>query len=228
GYEHLLNIPEYDFRYRKILNLNGTYVMGFYHGPVEDIDNIWIDGTGHIACAYLCYGDKQRGYFYSNQLDKLIIERIIGGNTTHALPYTANKTGDYGWVDINKGFISCCAWYIFAKNEFNPLLITDCSFIQNYSKAPYKFELYQNFPNPFNSTTAISYQIETIHGSPVHVELTVYNILGQKVAALVSEKQRAGYYKYKWDAGGFSSGVYYYRLKTSAGIAQTKKLVVLK
>ena len=121
-----INCPaSYDFN--ALLNnlvsaINEKDVMGFYHGPDIDIDNIWVDGTGHIACAYLSFGEKERGYFYANQLDNLIIERIINMRTTHSLPYTANKTSGYDWVDTTKGFISCAAWYIFAKNEFNPFL----------------------------------------------------------------------------------------------------------
>ncbi|MEI6172497.1 MAG: hypothetical protein WCR01_02010 [Bacteroidota bacterium] len=121
-YSLLLDIPEFDFRYRKIIEVKGEKVMGFYHGPDLSVNNFWNDGTGHIACAYEAFGDKQRGYFYANQLDHLIINRIINTNNTHAIPYTLNKTGGYEWVDQNKGFVSCMAWYIFAKNGFNPYL----------------------------------------------------------------------------------------------------------
>jgi len=118
----LLDIPEFDFRYRKIIEIKGDKVMGFYHGPDISINNFWNDGTGHIACAYQAYGDKQRGYFYANQLNHLIISRFIENKATHAIPYTLNKSGGYEWVNQNKGFISCIAWYIFAKNGFNPFL----------------------------------------------------------------------------------------------------------
>lgn len=124
---HLLNIPDYDLRYRKTLTVNGKKVMGFYHGADINIDNIWLDGTGHIACAYMTCGDRQRGYFYANQLDAYIIDRVINGVKTRAIPYTANKAGGYDWVDINKGFVSVAAWYIFAKNGFNPLQLTQVS-----------------------------------------------------------------------------------------------------
>ena len=60
------------------------------------------------------------------------------------------------------------------------------------------------------------------------VKLTIYNLLGQKVATLVSEKQKAGHHHVEWDASGFASGVYYYRLSTDAGFVQAKKLVLLK
>ena len=121
-YSRLLDIPEFDFRYRKIIEVKGGKVMGFYHGPDLSVNNFWNDGTGHIACAYEAFGDKQRGYFYANQLDHLIVDRNINNINTHAIPYTLNKTGGYEWVDQNKGFVSCIAWYIFAKNGFNPYL----------------------------------------------------------------------------------------------------------
>lgn len=89
---------------------------------------------------------------------------------------------------------------------------------------PTEFSLSQNYPNPFNPKTVINYQL------PVSsmVELSIYNILGQRVATLVNKKRPAGNYKVEWDASDFSSGVYFYRLKTDKGFVHTRKLVVLK
>ena len=89
---------------------------------------------------------------------------------------------------------------------------------------PDRFVLEQNYPNPFNPKTVISYKLPVIS----EVELSIFNILGQKVATLVSKRQAAGNYKVEWDAGGYSSGVYYYRLETGQGFVQSRKLVVLK
>lgn len=94
-----------------------------------------------------------------------------------------------------------------------------------------EFRLFQNYPNPFNPKTIISYHLPV----PSSVELSIYNILGQKLATLVSEKQPAGSYNVQWDATGFSSGVYYYKIEAgnlSASsvqrFVQTKKLIYLK
>lgn len=87
-----------------------------------------------------------------------------------------------------------------------------------------KFALHQNYPNPFNPKTVISYQLPVIS----EVELSIYNLLGQKVSTLVSEKQSSGSYKVEWDATGFTSGVYMYKIKTDKGFSKTKKLVLLK
>jgi len=85
-------------------------------------------------------------------------------------------------------------------------------------------QLYQNYPNPFNPKTVISYQLPVV--SEVH--LGIYNILGQKVATLVSANQPAGTYEIEWNATGYSSGAYIYRLETDNGFVQTRKLLLLK
>ncbi len=89
---------------------------------------------------------------------------------------------------------------------------------------PYSFKLEQNFPNPFNPVTRIRYQITRT----IHVKIAVYNILGEQLATLVDEKQAAGEHSVEWNAAGFASGVYYYRLKTGENSSQIKKLVLLK
>lgn len=85
------------------------------------------------------------------------------------------------------------------------------------------FALRQNYPNPFNPITVISYQLP-VSGS---VELFIYNILGQKVATLVSKKQPAGIYKMEWDASALSSGVYFYKL-SSSDFTSVKKMLLVK
>jgi hypothetical protein len=59
------------------------------------------------------------------------------------------------------------------------------------------------------------------------VDLSIYNVLGQKVATLVSGKQKAGLHTVEWDAGGLASGVYYYRL-VAGEYVDCKKLVLMK
>jgi hypothetical protein len=92
---------------------------------------------------------------------------------------------------------------------------------------PLKYVLHQNYPNPFNPKTVISWQLAV--GS--YVELSVYNVLGEEVANLVAEQQKAGYHRIEWDASGFASGVYYYRLSAESkahSVVKAKKLVLLR
>jgi hypothetical protein len=89
---------------------------------------------------------------------------------------------------------------------------------------PERFYLDQNYPNPFNPRTMINYELPITN----YIQISIYNLLGQRVTILLSEKQEAGYHQVEWDATGFTSGVYYYQLHTNTGFIQTKKLVLLK
>ena len=105
--------------------------------------------------------------------------------------------------------------------EFVYYLASD---VEAENHIPEKFSLDQNYPNPFNPKTTIHYSLP----SAGEVELNVYNILGQKVATLVSEKKAAGSYKVQWDASGFASGVYFYKLIIEDKYTSTRKLVLMK
>ena len=85
------------------------------------------------------------------------------------------------------------------------------------------FALYQNYPNPFNPTTTIEFVLPKAE----FVKLKIYNILGEKVATLVSRKLAAGKYKYDWDASSLASGVYLSRM-AAGDFVQTRKMVLLK
>jgi len=91
------------------------------------------------------------------------------------------------------------------------------------SNLPKEFSLSQNFPNPFNPITQIKYALP----QDCDVKLTIYNILGRKVASLVDGKQRTGYKTIRWDAGSFSSGIYFYRLQ-AGDFVQTRKMVLIR
>jgi flagellar hook assembly protein FlgD len=96
------------------------------------------------------------------------------------------------------------------------------------SVLPTGFELYQNFPNPFNPSTAISFDLP----KEAKVSLVVYNLLGQEIRQLVEAQLTAGHHAVTWDGkdgGGnaVSSGIYLYRL-TTADYAAQKKMILIK
>ena len=92
-----------------------------------------------------------------------------------------------------------------------------------------EFSLSQNYPNPFNPMTVISYQLPASGGEAVSsfISLRVYDVLGNEVAILVNEKQNAGSYEVEWNAGNFTSGIYFYKL-TTGDFAETKKMTLIK
>ena len=85
------------------------------------------------------------------------------------------------------------------------------------------FELNQNFPNPFNPTTTISWQ-SAFAG---HQTLKVYDVLGNEVATLVNEFRNAGSYEVDFNASKLSSGVYFYQM-TAGNLIQTKKMILIR
>jgi len=118
-----LNVPDYDLRFRKTLTRNGKKVSGVYHSANIDAQNVWLDGVGHMACAYFAVGNFERGNFYANQMDRYMVEYELNGKKIHAIPFVAVKDREYEWVEPDKGFASATAWYIFAKHRFNPMTL---------------------------------------------------------------------------------------------------------
>jgi hypothetical protein len=108
-----------------------------------------------------------------------------------------------------------------AKYTYVPTSIIDDLISQ--SDLPTVFELFQNYPNPFNPSTVISYALP----ASGEVSLILYDLLGREVKALVNGMMPAGKHEVEFNANNFSSGVYFYVLKTG-GKQFTKKLVIMK
>jgi hypothetical protein len=94
--------------------------------------------------------------------------------------------------------------------------------------APDRFELFRNYPNPFNPVTVISYQLPVVS----KVELKIYNMLGQEVATLVNAAQGPGYYPVSWNASSQASGMYIYLIDAQGDDGQRhverKKMMMVK
>ncbi|HUI30266.1 MAG TPA: cellulase family glycosylhydrolase [Candidatus Acidoferrales bacterium] len=108
----------------------------------------------------------------------------------------------------------------FNVNSFTFANITD---VKSGNQGSLIFDLEQNFPNPFNPSTVIDYQIPT----NAFVMLKIYDVLGRIVAPLVNGRVNAGEHKVVWDGSRFPSGVYYCRMETN-GFVQTKSMLLLK
>jgi hypothetical protein len=101
-------------------------------------------------------------------------------------------------------------------------LITSIDDEYNFAK-PSAFQLLPNYPNPFNPTTTIKYQIPELS----FVTIKVYDALGNEVITLVNEEKPIGNYEVEFSATGLPSGIYFYQLKTN-NFTQTKKMILLK
>ncbi len=128
--------------------------------------------------------------------------------------------GRYSSIDITGNV------YLVSERQ-NGIMITKYGIpigVQNInSEIPGKFSLSQNYPNPFNPTTNIEFSIP----KSSFVKLVVYDMLGREVETLVSKDLKAGTYKADWNASGYTSGVYFYKI-ISGDYSETKKMILVK
>lgn len=136
----------------------------------------------------------------------------------------------YQWVvpqlTIDEGLIR-----IFMDNVGEPYTDTSENFsirgamvsVEDEEAVSRSFNLYPNYPNPFNPSTKISFTLPKAS----HVSLLIYDIHGKEVDRLLEGEQSAGSHSIEWNASQVASGVYFYRL-TAGEFVQTRKMVLLK
>jgi len=112
-----------------------------------------------------------------------------------------------------------------ARTHWEELFVTS---VEEPPVLPTQFALQQNFPNPFNPTTTIRYDLP----EKSDVELSVYNLLGQKIRTLVQTQQNAGFHSVEWNGRNeqgrkVASGVYIYHI-SAAQFVETKKMILLQ
>jgi len=123
------------------------------------------------------------------------------------------------------------AWFDdFSVEEltFIPTAVKESPLANSKTNIPTKYALYQNYPNPFNPTTEITYQLPKFN----HVDVSIYNVMGQKIATLVNKTQAAGTYRVLWNGKSetgesMPSGIYFYKLQTN-DYRLVKKMTLMK
>jgi photosystem II stability/assembly factor-like uncharacterized protein len=168
--------------------------------------------------------------FFWNGTSNLLVE-VCYNNNASSINSNINGTSapgktitQYGDLPSGDGCTDYSAGEVQA-NRPNICFVTQITSGEKNNTAliPDKFYLSQNYPNPFNPVTKIKYGIPKAS----YVSLKVYDILGKEIMSLVNEHLQPGEYITDFDASGFSSGTYFYRLETN-GFSETKKLILLK
>ena len=93
----------------------------------------------------------------------------------------------------------------------------------NPNVTPGSYRLYQNYPNPFNPSTLIKFDIP----ERAFVSLTIYDAVGREIGSPIRSVLSAGGYSIEWNAGGLSSGVYFYRIN-AGNFSEIKKMLLIK
>ena len=141
-----------------------------------------------------------------------------------------------GWINDNCEYISGCDWVAdsvdYTAAFFNSMdnCIEACFLASNdeINQLPHAFNLYNNYPNPFNPVTTLRYDLP----EDALVNITIYDIMGRIVRTLINSQQNAGFKSIQWnatnDAGSpLSAGLYLYKIQAD-NLVQTRKMVLLK
>lgn len=180
----------------------------------------------------------------SNEINALVSSNSLSSTQAQLLQNRLNSAKNQ--IDLNRYFYAALDLYFFKARVY----ILDFSNMLSHANAqalnhhadiiigtlnlgfavlppetniPEEFKLSQNYPNPFNPVTTIEYTIPK--GS--NVSLKIFDITGREVASLVDKYQDAGTFIVNWNASGFSSGIYIYRL-TAGNYSDTKKMILNK
>lgn len=151
----------------------------------------------------------------------------IGGATVATLQYTG-VVGEELWHSLLTGKFALSAGAQAVTLTGSNVYIDYVQFLHDITVVsvddevlPESFALYQNYPNPFNPSTTINFSL----GKPSKVKLTIYNVLGQKVATVIDRPMNAGQHTVVFDAKRLGSGVYFYQL--DAGEFKSHKRMML-
>ena len=226
----------------RVSNLNGTN------------DVVWFTFTGSIAgMTHICWKNTSSIYSiirnWSNYPGKEVLVRI--DKTTSGSNYTVLVFSDPGAIlwsptlspDRAKMYIaemtsstSMLQLITFAANGTVSSIVSKgvgiypnwrqtipITAVNEINWTAAQFLLGQNYPNPFNPNTTIKFSVPIA----TYVVLSIYNTMGQKIVDLISKDMNAGTYATDWNASGFASGVYYYRMQAGS-FTETKKMLILK
>ncbi len=187
-----------------------------------------INQQGHIRLNWRTLTETNNyGFFVQKSLNGQLetyqtISELIPGHGTTLEPQ------NYTWTDVNP---AAGTWYYRLKQVdldgsvyYTEGIIPSGPTGVKEKSLPTEFGLNQNYPNPFNPTTNIEYALPR----ESNVKIEVYNLIGQRMATLLDAVRPAGVHSLKFDAKGFSSGLYFYRMTADGNVNLMKKMVLMR
>ncbi len=214
---------------------DNVYVAGRSEGSASwwDYSTIkYVPGLSHVSII---------DFAFVPQADTITVGDSVRWTNNGAVPHTSTSDAKSSW---DSGTLNAGESFTFQFDgsglfpyhcSFHPsmagtivVLTTDVKDETDDREKPSEFTLSQNYPNPFNQATKIEFTL----AKSGFVSLSIHDILGRKVRALVSERLSSGYKSVLWDGKNDSgkdvaSGIYFYQIKVK-DFSETKKLVLLK
>jgi hypothetical protein len=208
--------------YKLNFNLDSLWQKLFYNDKPQNLTTLINSNIG----GYLIVGTETIEYPNENGLvmkidesGNLLWSKTYGGEDTDQF-YNICVTSDDGFiiagatVSFGAGFFD--AWLLRFEPEVSTNISSELTILKNYA-------LSQNYPNPFNPSTTFEFQIPNTE----KVVLKIYDVISNEVATIVNDELPVGSYKYQWNASGYASGVYFYKLQ-AGDLVETKKLILLR
>ena len=227
----ILNITEFD------VSITGYYTEEDFEEDIEFDDMMPLPFT-HIdsdsaAALVDAHGaldfrtskqESELEWFWDMELQLLHQYWDFPPNPTSTAPITW-RAEYYAWAfDNESGTFQEDSLVIYLDAETGEVLFSTVVVSNDEEPGtPSRFSLSQNYPNPFNPSTNIPFELSEAS----KVEISVYSILGQKVATIVNDLYSAGSHSIQWNAQNLATGVYIYRMQ-AGGFTQTRKLILLK
>jgi hypothetical protein len=204
-----------------------SYAFTYFNAPASQAAELWV-GSDEALKIYLngvvVYNYSGTRTFAGNEFYKEIVSINVQQGLNKLLVKSYQSVGKFTFslnicdVEPNVLYKGNRVLGLKFLNTGNATSVND----KNASTI-LSFELKNNYPNPFNPSTTISYSLAKASS----VSLIVYDITGRVVTTLVDGKKSAGSYSIPWDASNVSSGVYFYKL-SAGNYTQVKKMVLTK
>jgi hypothetical protein len=207
-----------------------------YLQPPYDPTNLTATGVSNskINLAWLDNASIESGYKIERSTNAganwILKDSVLGNVTTYSdTGLTANTIYHYRIFAYNLAGASG-----YSNVAFDTTLnLTGLN--HNTNDIPKVFKLYNNYPNPFNPSTLIKFDLPAAGKYSSNVKLIVYDLLGREVSTLVNEQLQPGSYEVTFDAGNLGSGIYFYKLvvidastSLSTSFTDVKKMVLIK
>jgi len=218
-----------------------TWIQTFPGSPDNSAYSFTVDASGTIFAATTLgiYSSTDAGGTWFEMEDPAganVLDFVIDSTdayfaaTTTSIYYSTDHGNNWAEARSGLGDLSVLtlgvdeAGVVYAGTNgdgvYKAVMATE---VRHTEEGPRGFSVEQNYPNPFNPVTNFQF---TIANSQLTI-LRVYDLLGREVATVVDEKLEPGTYTRRWDAGGMSSGVYYYRLWVR-DFVETRKMLLLR
>lgn len=220
-------------------HLDGSGLTGNLHLRNEQIRNYCINNNKVLFdfADIECYDPD--GNYFGDKIPNDNCDYDTDGNGSRdgnwAIEWQNSHTEGVDWYScssahsqaLNSNQKAYAAWWLWATLTGWEGSTTS---VKN-NKLPYNITLNNNYPNPFNPSTIIDYSISALSAKVINegvdVQITVYDILGNKIATLFNGKQIPGNYNVEFNSKGLASGTYLYRLSTN-DLSFTKSMILIK